>query len=56
VKTEYIAADTAQQNALVELKYTYLAAKARAAMHAAEVQKREEIGFFSTCNHDYDQT
>jgi hypothetical protein len=35
VKMEYRAADTPQQNALVELKIYYLAAKARAAMNAA---------------------
>jgi hypothetical protein len=35
VKMEYTAANTLQQNALVEVKSTYLAAKARAAMHAA---------------------
>jgi hypothetical protein len=35
VNMEYTAADTQQQNALVELKFTYLATKARAAMHAA---------------------
>ncbi len=35
VKMEYTAANTPQQNALVEVKFIYLAAKARAAMHAA---------------------
>ncbi len=39
VKMEYTAANTPQQNALVEVKLTYLVAKARAAMHAAEVPR-----------------
>jgi hypothetical protein len=43
---EYTAADTPQQNALVELKCTYLAAKARAAMHAARVPKEMRLNFF----------
>ncbi len=37
MKMEYTATNTPQQNALVEVKFIYLAAKARAAMHAAEV-------------------
>jgi hypothetical protein len=43
---EYTAADTPQQNALVELKFTYLAAKARASLHGAGVP-RERRSFFS---------
>ncbi len=39
VKMEYTAANTPQQNALVEVKFTYLAAKARAAKHAAAVPR-----------------
>jgi hypothetical protein len=46
VKTEYTAADTPQQNALVELKCTFLAAKARAAMHAAGVPREKRLDFF----------
>ncbi len=37
VKMEYTAANTPQQNALVEVKFTYPAAKTRAALHAAAV-------------------
>ncbi len=37
MKMEYTATDTPQQNALVEVEFTYLTAKARAAMHAAGV-------------------
>jgi hypothetical protein len=46
VKMEYTAANTPQQNALVEVKVTYLAAKARAAMHAAEVPRDRRLDFF----------
>ncbi len=46
VKMEYTAAYTPQQNALVEVKFTYLAAKARAAMHAAEVPRNKRLEFF----------
>jgi hypothetical protein len=40
------AANTPQQNALVEVKFTYLAAKARAAMHAAAVPRDRRLEFF----------
>jgi hypothetical protein len=43
---EYTAANTSQQNALVEFKFTYLAAKARAAMHAAGVPRERRLDFF----------
>jgi hypothetical protein len=43
---EYTAANTPQQNALVEVKFTYLAAKARAAMHAAEVPRNRRLEIF----------
>jgi hypothetical protein len=43
---EYIAANTPQQNALVEVKFTYLAAKARAAMHATAVPRDRRLEFF----------
>jgi hypothetical protein len=46
VKVEYTAANTPQQNALVEVKFTSLAAKARAAMHAAEVPRDRRLDFF----------
>jgi hypothetical protein len=42
---EYTATDTPQQNALVELKFTYLAAKARAAIHAAGVPRERSLEF-----------
>jgi hypothetical protein len=45
VKMEYTAANTPQQNALVEVKFTYLASKARAAMHAAEVPRNRRFEF-----------
>ena len=45
VKMEYTAANTPQQNALVEVKFTYLA-KARAAMHAAEVPRNRRFEIF----------
>jgi hypothetical protein len=51
VKMEYTAANTLQQNPLVEVKFTYLAAKARAAMHAAEVPRTRRLD-----DYDYDQT
>jgi hypothetical protein len=47
LKMEYTAANTPQQNALVEVKFTYLAAKARAAMHATEVPRDRSLEFFS---------
>jgi hypothetical protein len=43
---EYTAANTPQQNALVEVKVTYLAAKAREAMHAAAVPRDMRLEFF----------
>jgi hypothetical protein len=45
---EYTAANTntPQQNALVEVKFTYLAAKVRAAMHAAKVPRNRRLEFF----------
>ncbi len=46
VKMEYTAANTPQQNALVEAEFTYLVAKARAAMHAAEVPMNRRLEFF----------
>jgi hypothetical protein len=46
VKMEYTAANTPQQNALVEINFTYLAAKARAAMHAAGVPREKRFDFF----------
>jgi hypothetical protein len=46
IKMEYTAANTPQQNALVEVKFTYLAAKGRVAMHAAEVPRDRRLEFF----------
>jgi hypothetical protein len=46
MKMEYIAANTPQQNALVEVKFTYLTAKPRAAMHAAAVPWIRRLDFF----------
>ncbi len=46
VKMEYTATNTPQQNALVEVEFTYLAAKARAAMPAAEVPMNRRLEFF----------
>jgi hypothetical protein len=46
VKMEYTAANTPQQNALVGVKFTYLAARARAAMHAAAVPRDRRLDFF----------
>ncbi len=46
VKMEYIAANTPQQNPLVEVKFTYLASKARAALHAADVPSNRRFEFF----------
>jgi hypothetical protein len=46
VKMECTAANTPQQNALVEVKFTYLMAKARAAVHAAEVPRNRRLEFF----------
>jgi hypothetical protein len=43
VKMEYTAADTPQQNALVEVKFIYLVAKARAVMHAAGVPRERRL-------------
>jgi hypothetical protein len=40
------AADTPQQIALVEIKFTYLAAKARAVMHAAGAPRESRLDFF----------
>jgi hypothetical protein len=45
MKMEYKAANTPQQKTLVEVKFTYLAAKARAAMHAAEVPRNRRLDF-----------
>jgi hypothetical protein len=45
VKMEYTAANTPQQNTPVEVKLTYLAAKARAAMHAAEKPRDRRLEF-----------
>jgi hypothetical protein len=45
-KMEYTAVNTPQQNALVEPKFTYQAAKARAAMHAAAVPRDRRLDFF----------
>jgi hypothetical protein len=47
VNMKYTAANTPQQNALVEVKFTYLASKARAAMHAAEVPRDRRLEFYS---------
>jgi hypothetical protein len=46
VKMEYTSANTPQQNALVEVKFIYLASKARVAMHAAEVPMIRRLEFF----------
>jgi hypothetical protein len=46
VKMEYTAANTPQQNALVEVKFAHLAVKARAAMHAAGVPRERRLDFF----------
>ncbi len=46
VKIEYTAANTPPQIALVEVKFTYLAAIARAAMHAARVSREGRLDFF----------
>ncbi len=46
VKMEYTAANTPQQNPLVEVKFIYLASKARGAMHAAEVPGNRRFEFF----------
>jgi hypothetical protein len=43
---QYTAANTPQQNALVEDKFTYLAVKARAAMHADDVPRNRRLEFF----------
>jgi hypothetical protein len=43
---KHTAENTPQQNALVEVKFTYLAAKASAAMHAAEVHRDRRLDFF----------
>jgi hypothetical protein len=43
---EYTATNTPQQNALVEVEFTYLASKARSAMHAAEVPRNRRLEFF----------
>jgi hypothetical protein len=46
MKMEYTAANTPQQNALVEVKFTYLASNARVAVHAAEVPRSRRFEFF----------
>jgi hypothetical protein len=46
VKMKYTAANTPQQNALVEVKFTSLAAKARAAMIAAAGPRDRRLDFF----------
>jgi hypothetical protein len=46
VNIEYTAADTPQQNTLVELKFTYLSVKARAAIHTAGVPRGKRWEFF----------
>jgi hypothetical protein len=43
---EYTAANTPQQNALVEFNLTYLAAKGKADMHATEVPRNRRVEFF----------
>jgi hypothetical protein len=47
VKMKYTAADTPPKNALAELKFTYLSAKARTATHAARVPRERRLDFFS---------
>jgi hypothetical protein len=56
VKMEYTAANTPQQNALVEVKFTCLAAKARAAINAAAVSRDRRSDFFLRGDYDHDQT
>ncbi len=51
---QYTAANTPQQNALVEVIFTYLAAKARAAMHAAAVPRDGRLILFLGY-YDHDQ-
>jgi hypothetical protein len=46
LKIEYTAANTPLHNARVKVKFTYLASKARAAMHAAEVPRNRRFEFF----------
>jgi hypothetical protein len=46
VKMEYTSSDTPQQNALVEIKLTYLATKARAAMHASAMPRDRMLAYF----------
>jgi hypothetical protein len=43
---DYTAANTPQHNALVEVKFIYLAAKARAAMHAVAVPRDRRLDLF----------
>jgi hypothetical protein len=43
---EYTSPDAPQQNALVELKCTFLTAKAKAALHAAGVPNERRMDFF----------
>jgi hypothetical protein len=43
---EYTAPDTPQQNALVELTFTQLTAKTRAAIYAAGVSRERRLDFF----------
>jgi hypothetical protein len=42
---KYTAADTPRQNAVVELKFTYFTAKAKAAMHVAGVPREKRLVF-----------
>jgi hypothetical protein len=46
VKMEYTTANTSHQNALVEVEFTYLAAKARAAKDTAAVPRDRRLKFF----------
>jgi hypothetical protein len=46
VKMEYTAANTPRPNTQIEVKFTYLEAMARAAMHADEVPKDRRLDFF----------
>ncbi len=46
VNMEYTAANTPQENSLVESKFTYLSGKARATMHAAGVPRERRLVFF----------
>jgi hypothetical protein len=46
VKMEYTTANTPQQNALVKVKFAYLAAKARGAVHASTVPRDRRLENF----------